>query len=352
VASSSSDPARPVYGPPGSFPGVSARADARTRGSTSAAPTAEPRAAYPLLAPAGGPAPTVVVVGSASRDLDPTDPRGWRLGGGATYGALVLARLGLRVGVVLGVDAPASEAHELDLLRDAGAELRLVRLPSGPTFELHYTTAGRTVRCEDPGGPLPVAALPPAWRTAPAWYLAPVADELPDGWAAIPPGAVVAVGWQGILRTLERGEPVRPRPAGPRALLRRADLVSVSTEDLDPSVDLRGLLRLLRTGTLCTLTRGARGGIAFAVRPGSPRMRQFPALPSGGDVDTTGAGDAFLAALLAARVAPALSGRQPHLPAALRFAAAVAAVHVGGLGLAGTPTLQQVRDALRRSAPG
>jgi sugar/nucleoside kinase (ribokinase family) len=32
-------------------------------------------------------------------------------------------------------------------------------------------------------------------------------------------------------------------------------------------------------------------------------MRRFPALPSGGDVDTTGAGDAFLAALLAARVA-------------------------------------------------
>ena len=254
------------------------------------------------------------------------------------------------MGAVLGVDGPAAGAHELDLLRDAGVELCLVRLPSGPTFELTYSSAGRAVRCEDPGGPIPVAALPPAWRAAPAWYLAPVADELPGGWAAIPPGAVVAVGWQGMLRTLERGELVRPRSAGPRALLRRADLVSVSTEDLDPAVDLRGLLRLLRPGTLCTLTRGARGGVAFTVRPGSPRMRRFPALPSGGDVDTTGAGDAFLAALLAARVAPALSGRQPHLPAALRFAAAVAAVHVGGLGLAGTPTLHQVRDALRRTS--
>jgi len=317
-----------------------------------AAPAAEPHAAEPRRAAADGPAPTVVVVGSASRDLDPSDPRGWRLGGGATYGALVLARLGLHVGVVLGVDGPAAEAHELELLRAAGAELHLVRLPSGPTFELTYSSAGRTVRCEDPGGPLPVAALPRAWRAAAAWYLAPVADELPDGWAAIPPGAVVAVGWQGMLRTLERGAPVRPRPAGPRALLRRADLVSVSTEDLDPANDVRALLRLLRTGTLCTLTRGARGGIAFTVRPGSPRMRLFPALPSGGEVDTTGAGDAFLAALLAARIAPALAGRQPHLAAALRFAAAVAAVHVGGLGLAGTPRLHQVRDALRRSAPG
>ena len=348
MASSSADPAGPVYGPPAASPLVVGPAGPVLRAPGPVAPVAEPRAAEPLRAAADGSAPTVVVVGSASRDLDPSDPRGWRLGGGATYGALVLARLGLRVGAVLGVDGPASEAHELDLLRDAGVELRLVRLPTGPTFQLTYTTAGRTVRCEDPGGPLPVAALPPTWRAAPAWYLAPVADELPDGWAAIPAGAVVAVGWQGMLRTLERGEPVRPRPAGPRALLRRADLVSVSTEDLDPSVDLRGLLRLLRTGTLCTLTRGARGGVAFAVRPGSPRMRLFPALPSGGDVDTTGAGDAFLAALLAARVMPALAGRQPHLPAALRFAAAVAAVHVGGLGLAGTPTLHQVRETLRR----
>ena len=126
----------------------------------------------------------------------------------------------------------------------------------------------------------------------------------------------------------------------------------MSVEDLDPTTDLRGLLRLLRTGTLCTLTRGAHGGIAFTIRPGTPRMRFFPALPSGGEVDTTGAGDAFLASLLAARVAPVLVGRQPHLPAALKFAAAVAAVHVGGLGLAGVPTLSQVRDVLRRSGPG
>jgi sugar/nucleoside kinase (ribokinase family) len=317
-----------------------------------AAPVADPHAAQPEQAPADEPAPQVVVVGAASRDVDAGDERGWRLGGGATYGALVLARLGLRVGVVLGVDAPAARAHELDLLREAGAELRLVRLPAGPVFQLEETAAGRALRCEDPGGPLPVAALPSAWRAAPAWYLAPVADELPDGWAAIPPGAVVALGWQGLLRDLERGALVRPRPARPRALLRRADLVSVSAEDLDPASDLRGLLRLLRAGTLCTFTRGARGGIAFTVRPGSPRMRQFPAVRTVTAVDATGAGDAFLAALLAARVVPALAGRQPHLEAALRFAATVAATHVGATGLGGVPTLAEVQEALRQSRPG
>ena len=352
MVSSSAGPARPVYGPPAAFPGAAARPRAEGGGPGGAAPVADPAAARPEQAAADGPAPTVVVVGSASRDLDPSDPRGWRLGGGATYGALVLARLGLRVGVVLGVDPQAAGAHELDLLRAAGAELRLVHLPSGPVFHLEETAVGRSLRCDDPGGPLPVAALPPAWRAAPAWYLSPVADELPDGWAAIPPGATVALGWQGILRVLERGAPVRARPAAPRALLRRADIVSVSTEDLDPGTDLRAVLRLLRTGTLCTLTRGGRGGLAFAVRPEGPRMRRFPAVAAPAVVDTTGAGDAFLAALLAARTVPALAGRLPHLPAALRFAATMAAVHVGAAGLAGVPTLDAVRDALRRLPPG
>lgn len=344
-------PPGPVYGTPAAIPETGTRpAVAWAASGVSAA--AEPRATEPLRAPDDGPAPTVVVVGSAARDLDASDPRGWRLGGGATYGALVLGRLGLRVGVVLGVDALAAQARELDLLRAAGVELHLVRLPTGPVFRLQETAAGRLLRCAEPGGPLPVAALPPAWRAASAWYLAPVADELPDGWAAIPPGAVVALGWQGLLRQLGRDEAVEPRPPGPRALLRRSDIVSVSAEDLDPSTDLRGLLRLLRTGALCTLTRGWRGGLAFAVRPGSLRVRRFPAVPAAVEVDPVGAGDAFLAGLLAARVAPALAGRQPHLPGALRFAATVASLRVGSAGLAGVPTLAAVRDSLRMPTPG
>lgn len=226
MASLPAKPAGQVYEPPAGTPAGAGRVLAATDAGTGRAgagtagtgragvPVADPEAAEPERASAGGPAPAVVVVGAASRDVDHRDPRGWRLGGGATYGALVLARLGLRVGVVLGVDGPAAAAHELDLLRDAGADLQLVRVPRGPVFHLEETAAGRTLHCKDPGGPLPVASMPGAWRAAPAWYLAPVADELPDGWAAIPPGVVVALGWQGLLRELERDAPVRPRAPG------------------------------------------------------------------------------------------------------------------------------------------
>ncbi len=42
----------------------------------------------------------------------------------------------------------------------------------------------------------------------------------------------------------------------------------------------------------------------------------------------------------------------PHLPAALRFAAAVAATHVAAPGLAGVPTLAEVHETLVRERSG
>ena len=89
----------------------------------------------------------VVHVGSASRDLTTDDPRGWRLGGGATYAALTTARLGLRTAAFIGVDAAAAEADELDRLREAGVDLRLVRLDEGPVFENRETAGGRVQTC-------------------------------------------------------------------------------------------------------------------------------------------------------------------------------------------------------------
>ena len=75
--------------------------------------------------------PFVLVVGAASRDVTLEDPRGWRLGGAVTYGTLTLVRFGVRVRALVGVDAEAANAEELDLLRDAGAEIALAPLGHG-----------------------------------------------------------------------------------------------------------------------------------------------------------------------------------------------------------------------------
>ncbi len=164
----------------------------------------------------------VVHVGSASRDLVGGDPRGWRLGGGATYAALTTARLGLRTAALIGVDDIAATARELDFLRDAGVDLVLQRLPEAPVFDNQETAAGRVQVCHAVGRPLPIPILPPAWREATAWSLVPVADEVDEAWAdVVPAGAFLAVGWQGMLRELVQGGQVTRRPPRSSALIRR-----------------------------------------------------------------------------------------------------------------------------------
>ncbi len=64
--------------------------------------------------------PTVLVVGAATRDIDDSDPRGWRLGGGVSYASMAAARMGAEVRALIGVEAEAANAWELDVLRAAG----------------------------------------------------------------------------------------------------------------------------------------------------------------------------------------------------------------------------------------
>ncbi len=123
--------------------------------------------------------PTIVVVGAAARDLDDDDPRGWRLGGGVTYSALVTARLGVPTAALMGVDALSEDAHELELLRAAGVDLRTVVLDRGPVFRNIERPEGRLQHSEGPSDPIPPAAIPEDWLGAPGWILAPVASELP-----------------------------------------------------------------------------------------------------------------------------------------------------------------------------
>jgi hypothetical protein len=114
-------------------------------------------------------APDVVVVGAACRDLVDDDERGWRLGGGASYSALALARLGLRVGALVVADREAATSREMDTIREAGVDVRVIPGSRGPIFINVETPTGRIQQTPQVSDHVDAAALPPGWRGARAW---------------------------------------------------------------------------------------------------------------------------------------------------------------------------------------
>jgi len=306
------------------------------------------------------PALEVVHVGSASRDLTDDDPRGWRLGGGATYSALTTARLGLRTGAIVGVDDAAARAGELDLLREAGVDLVLVALDEGPVFHNRETASGRIQTCVEPGRPLPVSPLPERFGSALVWSLVPVAAELDAAWLTVlPTDAFVSLGWQGLLRTLEAGREVGRLAPAHSGLVERADLVGVSRHDLPPETGLPPLLQFLGAGARLVVTDGLAGGLLLErAGDGAVRTRPYSAVAADRDVDPTGAGDVFLAALVTAMVrAGPIAASGLGSGSGLRFAATAASFVVEAPGLVGVPDLaavlaRQERNAATRGASG
>ena len=294
-------------------------------------------------------APQIVVVGAASRDLFDDDARGWRLGGGVSYSALALARLGLHVRALIGVDGLAAGADELDLLRTAGAEVQLVRLDRGPVFVNRETPDGRVQKSHEVSDPIPVETLPDAWAASSGWLFAPVAAEVPEAWAAIPPpDALVAIGWQGLLRVLVAGGPVTRVEPSASPLIARADLVGVGTDDFARGTSLERLASFVGPGDTLLVTDGVRGGSSIeTAHDGSTLARsRWAAIPTPRFVDPTGAGDTFLASVLAARLDPSLLGVRQGDGLDLRFGAAAASLVCERPGLLGVPSLDEVLDRL------
>ncbi len=282
--------------------------------------------------------PQLLVIGHAVQDILSPPGRGtapgWRLGGTASYAALLASRLGLRTAVLTAAapDLPLEEALP-------GTEI--VRAPSDRSTLFHnvYTDCGRVQTIPQRASLIDPTSLPADWRGAEIVLLGPVAGEVDDALAGCFPRALIGVSAQGWLRQIDADGRVRPLPPErwqADALLQPGHVLFVSDEDLPSAGPRRVLEEWSRRVDTLAYTRGERG--AEVCHRGTWRhIDAFPAQV----VDLTGAGDVFATAFL-------VRYRETDDPwEASRFATCAAALIIEAEGLEKSPERAMIEARLR-----
>ena len=243
-----------------------------------------------------------------------------RPGGSAYYAALAAHRLGLEVG----------------LLTAAGPDFPLAELPTGVAMvdvPSPYTTVfehargpagGRALRLAARAVDLEVSQLPSTWCRAPLALLAPVANEVDPALAGSFLDASLCALPQGWMRARGRDGIVEPQPwSDADDVLPHLQMLVASDEDVAGAPEI--VTEWAQRVPLAALTQAARGatlyvnGEPYHVAPDAAR-----------EVDETGAGDIFAAALLIEYQRHA-DPWEAAAAAACAGAAAVEAPGVGGL---------------------
>ncbi|MDE2972565.1 MAG: PfkB family carbohydrate kinase [Acidobacteriota bacterium] len=267
-------------------------------------------------------------MGHLTEDVTPDGPR---LGGAAAFAGLLARGFGVPTAILTAADAAfpyldALTGIRVDRIRSANrTRFRNRHRPGGSREQ---TVLSRAATIPEPEIHRAVAELPPGS----AVLYAPVADEL-GGRGALPRprgrGALAGAAPQGLIRRWDDAGRVSTRWSA-RALgrLTGLDILSLSEAEFPDSIGL--------SVPLVAVTRGRRGAVLR--RSGSPAV-EIPASP-GVEVDPTGAGDVFAAALFI--------GLWCGAPAeeAARLAAAAAAISVEFPGTEGIPTLEEARARL------
>lgn len=271
-------------------------------------------------------------------------PAQWvgRLPGGFIANATcAAARLGLRTAYAGWVGDDADGQMLSDSFAEFGVQPRgLVRVPGEQTpFTLVITDAGGRRAILLPAFPLYEQPLTPDQLALAARARVVYTFPRDAAWCA-QLGDAARQGGSLFVLDIESAVPLRGEAL--REAIRLADVFFVAESALE-ALGLSPLEGVMRPGQWAIVTAGARG--AYGLIGGQEQAVFQPAfhVPV---IDSTGAGDCFHAALLAAR----LDG--VALPAALAFASAAAALkvqHQGARG--GLPTRAQIEALLReRSA--
>lgn len=226
----------------------------------------------------------LVAVGHVTLDRTAT---GTRPGGSAYYAAITAHRLGLSAGVLtsFGSDFPA------DAFPDG---LSVVSVPSTltTTFDLSESPSGRGLTLRSRAADLEADQLPVQWAQAPLALLCPVANEVDPAFASRFPDASLGVAPQGWMRKRGPGGAISPQLwEDADAVLPYAQSLVLSLEDM-ASFETEVLVWFQRV-PLGAITQ-ARLGATLFVNGDRYHVAPDPA----NEVDPTGAGDVFAAALL------------------------------------------------------
>jgi sugar/nucleoside kinase (ribokinase family) len=283
--------------------------------------------------------PQYLVIGHIVADILPDGSA--VLGGTALYSALTAARLGWRVGVLTrGAYGLTVDGVAIPSLDEFAGELAIINQDAEtPTiFVNEYHAGRRTQTIRRWAGPIDLRGLPPHWRNARVIHLGPVAQEIdPRQTGGLTPAFFGATpqGWMREWPRATGGHVTLIHLRLPAELLARLDAVVVSDEEIHLAREVVERVGARRLGVVTLGDQGAR------IIYGGERA-ELPEFPIK-TVDLTGAGDVFAAAFFIRA-----SDRAASAVTAGRFANAVAALSLRGVGPSSVPTLAEVEELLAR----
>lgn len=262
-----------------------------------------------------------LVVGHVTRDLVDGD---FTIGGTVSYAARTARALGCRVGVVTSAKPDLDLSQVLD-------DVLVARFPASTTttFKNIYVSGGRRQMLHGVAETLVPDMVPPHWQ-ATIVHLGPVARECDPALVNAFGDGFVGVTPQGWMRRWDQdGHVSCCQWEDAEALLARADAVVLSEEDVGGD---EALMAEYAAQTRLLVVTQWMAGCTVYVRG---EARHFPAFPVR-EVDPTGAGDIFAAAFFV------WLQRSSDPWTAARFANCVAAHSVTRVGLASTPTPEEI----------